>query len=76
MILEMYELLRVIGANYKLSDFEFSAKVKYFSKIHESCGEECPHIDLFLKKMIVKTHINKTISKIGQNNVFKLIMRQ
>ena len=29
-ILEMYELLRVIGGNFKLSDFEFTSKVKYF----------------------------------------------
>jgi hypothetical protein len=31
----MYELLRVIGGNYKMSDIEFGSKIKYFKKIHE-----------------------------------------
>jgi hypothetical protein len=68
----MYELLRVIGANYKLSDFEFASKVKYFKKLHEKC-KECVHVEIFLKKLIFQTHMTKTISKIGQMGIFKLL---
>ena len=53
MIIEMYELLRAIGGNYKMSDFEFTSKVKYYKKLHEECGDDCKHTDLFLKKMLV-----------------------
>lgn len=49
----MYELLRVIGGNYKMSDFEFTSKVKYFKKMHQKCGENCDHADLFLKRILV-----------------------
>ena len=45
--------MRSIGANFKMSDFEFSSKIKYFKKVHENCGDDCKHIDLFLKKIIV-----------------------
>jgi len=34
----MYELLRSIGANFKMSDIEFNANVPYFKKLHEKCG--------------------------------------
>ena len=53
MIIEMYELLRAIGGNYKMSDFEFTSKIKYYKKLHEECGDDCKHTDLFLKKMLV-----------------------
>jgi len=52
-ILEIYELLRKIGANYKMSDNEFISKMKLFKKLHIKCGEECLHVDLFLKKLFV-----------------------
>jgi hypothetical protein len=61
----MYELLRVIGANYKLSNFEFVSKEKYFKKLHEKC-KKCAHVEKFLKKLIFQTHMTKIINKIGQ----------
>ena len=57
----MYELLRSIGANFKMSDIEFTAKVTYFKKLHEKCGTLCNHIDYFLKKIIFQNHLNRTI---------------
>jgi len=36
-----------------MSDSEFVAKVVNFKKMHIKCGDNCPHIDLFYKRLFV-----------------------
>jgi hypothetical protein len=44
-------LIRTIGANFKMSTDEFSARFKMFKKMHVKCQEDCIHLDLWYKKM-------------------------
>jgi len=50
---DIYALLRDIGANYKMSVPEFDAKFKMFKKMHLKCGEECLHVDVWYKKLLL-----------------------
>jgi hypothetical protein len=42
-----------MGANYKMSNGEYEAKIKSFKNLHKKCGDDCNHLDLFYKKMFV-----------------------
>ena len=39
------------------------------------CGQECGHVDLFVKTMIVQNNLLRISTKIGQNNFFKLMTK-
>ena len=44
-----------MGANYKLSELEFNAKVVQYVKYHENCEKDVclTHADVFFKKLIL-----------------------
>jgi hypothetical protein len=39
------------------------------------CGQDCEHVDLFVKTMIVQNNLIRISTKIGQNNFFKLMTK-
>ena len=49
----LYDIIRKLGCNYKMSEAEFISKITSHKKLHFKCGEECTHYELFYKKMIV-----------------------
>jgi hypothetical protein len=56
---EIYILIRQIGANFKMSNDEFSARFKMFKKMHLKCNEECIHLDLWYRKMFFQNQVMK-----------------
>lgn len=46
--------MRNIGANFKMSLEEFEAKFKIYKKVHQKCGNNCEHLDIWFKQMFLK----------------------